>query len=148
MATDLDPDRGQYAGQVPEEIESWTRAVVHVEGARSRVPLQKLAVVQFPSLRELRRHARKSITSAGSVGGDSRIVPPLYPAVYFQAQGVAAGIAPGRTAGQLAGQNANIQIGVTNIPASDACLGIRHAGQQPPDKLRYGSHGAPRWCRP
>eukprot|EP00438_Fugacium_kawagutii_P010953 Skav203670 [mRNA] locus=scaffold3418:124013:124945:+ [translate_table: standard] len=120
MASDLDPDRGQYAGQVPEEIESWTRAVVHIEGARSQIPLQKLAVVQLPSIAELRKSSRRAITSAGSVGGDARIVPPVYPAVYDRAQNVAYGIAPGRSAVSMLNRGANLQVGVNGIPPEDA----------------------------
>ena len=120
MAEDLDGARGQYAGQVPQEIESWTRAVAHVDAARSRVPLQKLAVAVIPSLAELKRQARKPIASAGSVGGDSRIVPQVYPAVYSQANGVVAGIAPGRTAAQMVNFQGPVRIGVGDIPPEDA----------------------------
>ena len=120
MAEDLDGGRGQYAGQIPQEIESWSRAVVHVEAARSRVPLQKLAVAAIPSLAELKRQARKLIAFAGSVGGDSRIVPQVYPALFIPTQNIAVGIAPGRTAGQIVNRQDELRVGVGDIPPEDA----------------------------
>ena len=70
MAEDLDTERGQYAGQSPQEIKSWTRAVTYVENAKSPVPLQKLTMVALPSLADLRQNARRPIAAAGSVGGE------------------------------------------------------------------------------
>lgn len=37
-------EQGAFAGQVPVEIESWSRAVTRLEAAWSRVRLQKLMV--------------------------------------------------------------------------------------------------------